>query len=166
MAYYIRKISRAKWPKEEFVTGDLECVSADAITNCTKTTQNKLSLWRVDSPSNTVDDIVPLILGFEKLNNCDVIYISEQDLKDAGIKVEQSIEDANVCIDNLKKNHYNAEIIDYYGLGKFAQVVLKSLGSHRRYRDKEIKGKLNGMLANHEIESTMIASSLYEKLIG
>ena len=51
MAYYIRKIARSKWQESQLSTDEDEAieevkrVKADAITNCIKTTGNKLSLW-------------------------------------------------------------------------------------------------------------------------
>lgn len=54
MAYYVRKISRSKWQdnplstNEEKALQEIRNVAADAITNCIKTTGNRLSIWRVE----------------------------------------------------------------------------------------------------------------------
>lgn len=54
MAYYVRKISRSKWQENPLnadckeAEQEVQHVAADAITNCTKTTGNKLSLWKVE----------------------------------------------------------------------------------------------------------------------
>lgn len=170
MVYYIRKIARSKWQANalssdaELAEKEVKSVSSDAITNCTKTKGNKLSLWKVEQKSDTINDIIPLIVGFERPDTCDVIYISEEDLKEEGLVVEKSKEDANVPIEELKENHYNAIVGDYEGLGKFAKVVLKSLNNHKRFKGKEVKEKLQLMLENHEIEENMISKKLYEKI--
>lgn len=170
MAYYVRKIARSKWqanpldkdsPNAERV---IQKVAADAITNCTKTTGNKLSLWKVEEINNTIDDIVPLIIGFERPDTCDVVYISEEELENEGIKLEQSSIDANTPIEEFKKLHYNALVNDYEGLGRFAKVVLISLENHKRFKGKEVKEKLQEMLENHELEKGMISDKLYEKI--
>lgn len=170
MAYYVRKIARSKWqenPLDKSLPNTdviVQKVAADAITNCTKTTANKLSLWKVEKINNTIDDIVPLIIGFERPDTCDVIYIPEEVLKNEGIELEQSSIDANTPIEELKKLHYNAIVNDYEGLGKFAKVVLVSLENHKRFKGKEVKEKLQKMLENHEIEKGMISDKLYEKI--
>lgn len=54
MAYYVRKIARSKWQENQLSANkeqaieEVKNVKADAITNCIKTTGNKLSLWRVE----------------------------------------------------------------------------------------------------------------------
>jgi len=84
MAYYVRKIARSKWQEKQLsedaaqAIEEVKSVKADAITNCIKTTGNKLSLWRVEEKSDSIDDIIPLIIGFERPDTCDVIYISDE----------------------------------------------------------------------------------------
>lgn len=143
---------------------EIKSVAADAITNCIKTTGNKLSLWMIEEKRDSVDDIIPLIIGFERPDTCVIIYISDEMFSEEGIILEQSPEDANTPIEELKKYHYNAIINDYEGLGKFAKVVLKSLNNHKRFKGKEVKTKLREMLDNHEIDKEMISDKLYEKI--
>lgn len=80
------------------------------------------------------------------------------------ISLEQSSDDANTPIEELKQYHYNAIVKDYEGLGKFARIVLKSLNNHKRFKGKEVKTKLQDMLNKHEIEKDMISEKLYEKI--
>lgn len=170
MAYYVRKISRSKWQDnplsadEEKALQEVKRVAADAVTNCIRTTGNKLSLWRVEEKRDSIDDIIPLIVGFDRPDTCDIIYISEDVFWQEGIVIEQSSEDANTPIEELKKYHYNAIVDDYEGLGKFARVVLRSLSNHRRFKGKEVKTKLREMLDHQEISQEMISDKLYEKI--
>lgn len=170
MAYYVRKISRAKWQDSPLSTDEAEAinqvkkVAADAVTNCIKTTDNKLSLWKVEEKRDSIEDIVPLIVGFERPDTCDIIYISDEIFSEEGIFLEQSPEDANTPIAGLREFHYNAIVRDYEGLGKFAKIVLRSLGNHKRFKGREVKAKLKEMLQNHEIEKGMISDKLYEKI--
>lgn len=170
MAYYVRKISRSKWQEnplsadEEKALQEVKRVAADAVTNCIRTTGNKLSLWRVEERKDSIDDIIPLIVGFDRPDTCDIIYISEDVFLQEGIAIEQSSQDANTPIEELKKYHYNAIVDDYEGLGKFARVVLRSLGNHKRFKGKEVKTKLREMLDNQQINQEMISDKLYEKI--
>lgn len=170
MAYYVRKISRSKWQENPLSTDESKAsqevknVAADAITNCIKTTGNKLSLWKVEEKRDSIEDIIPLIIGFERPDTCDIIYIDDRMFYEEGISLEQSSQDANTPIEDLKKFHYNAVVKDYDGLGKFAKVVLKSLSNHKRFKGKEVKAKLQEMLNNHEISRDMISEKLYDKI--
>ena len=145
MAYYVRKIARSKWQETHLSSNEAQAreevkrVKADAITNCIKTSDNKLSLWRVDDKKDSIDDIVPLIIGFERPDTCDVVYISEEVFSEEQITLEQSSDDANTPIEELKQYHYNAIVKDYEGLGKFAKVVLKSLDNHKRFKGRKSK---------------------------
>ena len=91
MTYYVRKISRSKWQKDplsedqKIALDEIKGVRADAITNCIKTTGDKLSLWKVENKKDCIDDIVPLIVGFERPDTCDVIYIEESIFEKEGI---------------------------------------------------------------------------------
>ncbi|MEZ3460830.1 MAG: hypothetical protein K1W23_01430 [Lachnospiraceae bacterium] len=170
MAYYVRKISRSKWQEdplsadEEKALLEVKKVAADAVTNCIKTTGNKLSLWRVEEKRDSIDDIIPLIVGFERPDTCDIIYISDEVFLQEGIVIEQSSEDANTPIEELKQYHYNAIVEDFEGLGKFARIVLRSLDNHKRFKGKEVKTKLREMLDRQEIDREMISDKLYEKI--
>ena len=170
MAYYVRKISRSKWQEdplsadEEKALLEVKKVAADAVTNCIKTTGNKLSLWRVEEKRDSIDDIIPLIVGFERPDTCDIIYISDEVFLQEGIVIEQSSEDANTPIEELKQYHYNAIVEDYEGLGKFARIVLRSLDNHKRFKGKEVKTQLREMLDRQEIDREMISDNLYEKI--
>ncbi len=166
----MRKISRSKWQEdplsadEEKALLEVKKVAADAVTNCIKTTGNKLSLWRVEEKRDSIDDIIPLIVGFERPDTCDIIYISDEVFLQEGIVIEQSSEDANTPIEELKQYHYNAIVEDYEGLGKFARIVLRSLDNHKRFKGKEVKTKLREMLDRQEIDREMISDKLYEKI--
>lgn len=170
MAYYVRKIARSKWQENQLSANkeqaieEVKNVKADAITNCIKTTGNKLSLWRVEEKRDSIDDIIPLIIGFERPDTCDIIYISDEVFSEEEISLEQSSDDANTPIEELKQYHYNAIVKDYEGLGKFARIVLKSLNNHKCFKGKEVKTKLQDMLNKHEIEKDMISEKLYEKI--
>lgn len=121
-------------------------------------------IWRVEEKRDSIDDIIPLIIGFERPDTCDIIYISDEVFSEEEISLEQSSDDANTPIEELKQYHYNAIVKDYEGLGKFARIVLKSLNNHKRFKGKEVKTKLQDMLNKHEIEKDMISEKLYEKI--
>lgn len=69
MAYYVRKIARAKWALlEQDAENIIENYKADTIANDMKTQGNTLSLWRVESMDKK--DIDPVIVINSLLQRC------------------------------------------------------------------------------------------------
>lgn len=85
MAYYVRKIARAKWSLLEKDTEDIiENYNADTIANDMRTQGNTLSLWKVESLSE--EDIEPVVvinslLG-DTISKIDLMFIPEELLGD------------------------------------------------------------------------------------
>ncbi len=164
MSYYIRKITRAKWPEVDLEQIKPENISADAITGCIRTTSNKLSLWKVENTDDNLNNILPLITGFDKPNRCEFVYISEKLIKDANIDLQQSSEDANTIFENLNDTHYNAVVNDYKGLGVFAEIVVKSLGRYVRISEREVKDRLIQLIETGTINKKDLKDSMLMKL--
>src|SRR5680860_1384079 len=67
----VRKIEKAKWMQNDILNG--EEVSADAITNCTRTNKNKLSLWFIQDESNLDDAVLALTSQAQHLETIDTV---------------------------------------------------------------------------------------------
>ena len=164
MSYYIRKISRAKWPED--VSGvEVKDVRADAITGCMRTTSDELSLWKVDKIGNPEEDVLPIITGFEKPNRCEIVYIDEQLFIDQGIEVVQ--EKGNTPLKELADTHYEAFVKNYDGLGKFAKVILNSLkndGNFVKISDRQVKNIIKRLVESGRISSEQLNDTMQEKL--
>lgn len=172
MAYYVRKISRAKWNFDllnSHKDSAYQYVRADAITSCLRTTSDKLSVWKVnqkgDSAQENIEEALPLILGFEKLDTIDIVYLSEKDIYEMGLTCEHSPLDANVNKESLKEMHYNIDVGNYEGLGKFAQLVLKSGETHKRLKKSDIREKLKELLRSQKIIEEDMSQQLYLKVM-
>lgn len=170
MSYYVRKINRAKWPKQvnEIVQSSVDSIQADAITGCMKTSGNKLSLWKVDrfdgKNNNSIQNIWPIIAGFERPSRCDVIYISDEDLESVGIEVQQSPDDARTCIAGMDEYHYNAIVNDYKGLGEFARIITNALHTFYRFQDKDVATELKDMVNNGILKKSDLPDTMFCKL--
>ena len=71
MSLLVRKINRAKWLQTDIAHGD--DISADAITNCMKTTSNRLSVWEVESEAR-IEEAALAIASYNGIVNPNVIY--------------------------------------------------------------------------------------------
>lgn len=49
MSFYIRKVDTSKWEDELPEDGDVLDMAVDGITNCCKTYENCLSVWKTES---------------------------------------------------------------------------------------------------------------------
>ncbi|HXD92952.1 MAG TPA: hypothetical protein VNX01_07035, partial [Bacteroidia bacterium] len=80
MAFYVRKISRSKWEK-----GSQSDPDADAITGCTRTSQNTLSLWLVENDFDVEVDkaFLALACSMERADGFEVLLLEEQSVNEA-----------------------------------------------------------------------------------
>lgn len=89
MAYYVRKIARAKWALlEQDAENIIENYKADTIANDMKTQGNTLSLWRVESmDKKDIDPVIVInsLLG-DTISKIDLIFIPEDMIRDFALK--------------------------------------------------------------------------------
>ena len=146
-------------------TAVLEEVSADAITSCTRTKSNKLSLWKVDDKDNPKDAVLPLITGFEKPNRCEIVYIDENLLQSAGIELVK--EKGITPLKELEDTHYDAVVHNYAGLGKFAEIILTSLKDKTNFakvKDNDVKKLIMQLVESDRIKKEDLHEKMQEKL--
>lgn len=163
MSYYIRKISRAKWP-EDVSEVEVKDVRADAITGCLRTASDELSLWKVDKIGNPEEDVLPIITGFEKPNRCEIVYIDEQLFREQGIEVIQ--EKGNTPLEELADTHYEALVKNYDGLGRFARVILTSLKNDENFvklSDRKVKSIIKELVESGRLSAEQLNDTMQEK---
>ncbi len=161
MPTYIRKISRAKWQKgyeEGSIPSD---ANADAITGCTRTSDNTLSLWKVDNEGQIDEAILALSTSFQRLDGIDVLLIDDTDI-DATFVIEQT--EGNTPVNDLKDKHYDVKELKHSSLGNIAEIIIKQLNS-----DKAIKKTRNQVkvIINTAISSGRLSvGNLHPDLAG
>lgn len=126
MSILIRKIKRAKW--QEIVDKDNKLdTSADAITNCLKTFNNDLSVWKIDSMSDLNSAILCLITGSQQssLSKIDYIFFDEETLIKNGLILNETPGDT--VIDSLKNLHRDISQLTYSKLGIIKTLIIEFL---------------------------------------
>ena len=169
MAYYVRKFARAKWSLLEKGAEDIiDNYKADTIANDMRTTGNTLSLWKVDSLSDT--DIEPVIvinslLG-DTISKLDLMFIPEQYLE--SYILEQV--DGNTVVANYCNLHYN---VTQLTVGKhilFAKEIMLKIIAHenkngtqpghqpliRRYQEKKQLEMIEKWIKKGEIDFSQL----------
>ena len=85
MSLLVRKIDKSKWLQNN-ITAD-EDVSADDITICLKTSENKLSAWKVSTEHDIREAILAIVTGGDHLEAIDVITIDCKGITSDGINI-------------------------------------------------------------------------------
>jgi len=127
LAYYVRKISPAKWPQK----GQNLCVEqyrADAITGDLRTTEDTLSLWMIDNLDELENAVLALASGNDKIVTHNVLAIPEEKIEEYGFKLIETKGDTPVDI--LAHNHRDISEITYKDLGLFAELIADSINSN------------------------------------
>ena len=125
MAYYVRKIARAKWALlEHGAENVIENYKADTIANDMKTQGNTLSLWRVESmDKKDIDPVIVInsLLG-DTISKIDLIFIPEDMITDFTLKQK----DGNTVVSKYCNLHYDVVSLTVKKHILFAKdVVLK-----------------------------------------
>lgn len=166
MAYLIRKITYAKWqPCTSKQPGDYD---ADAITACTRTTKNTLSVWRTDNPDLNAAENRTLITAIasiqQTLDVMDLVVMEEDAFLQAGIDLIKTIGDSK--IDSMNVNHRDLSEINYDKLGIVSQKIVDAVKRENRYKRFSISD-VQDLLLNHygdEFQNSPIADRVKEKI--
>jgi len=124
MSLLVRKIDKGKWLQNN-ITAD-EDVSADAITICLRTSQNKLSVWKVSTETDIKEGILAIVSSGDHLEAIDIVTIDCQRIASKGINVTQNLEQSLTRVEDLKNTHYEITDLTYPKLGIIANCIVDS----------------------------------------
>ena len=168
MAYYVRKIVRAKWKLiDDGAKNVIGNYKADTVANDMRTQANTLSLWRVESLEEK--DVIPAVvinslLG-DTISDIDLIFIPEEMMTNFTLKQT----DGNTVVINYRDCHRDVVGLTVKSHILFANnVVLKILALEnrrkscdvitepgpliRKYRERALLPLINEWIDNNEIE--------------
>lgn len=163
MAYYVRKIARAKWNLLDPASKDIiENYKADTIANDLRTTGNTLSFWKSESLDEDVVEPIVLInsLMGDKIKTIDLLFVPDTMMS----SYELSPVDGDTVLEDYCKLHYNLIRLSVRGLLGFANdVVLKMLSSAEKHPElvRRLKERDQLMIICKWIDNGKLS---YEKL--
>lgn len=181
MSIIVRRINLGKWkdysihlPKRPLWKKIWDCwrvkynAPADAITNCLNTTSNELSVWVVDDIKHVDYALLAMAFGSKvsKLSTIDYILIDEKDLADNGMYFEQSLEDADTAIPQLKCFHHDIKSVHYEDLGKLQDIIVDTVrsGKQRRKTAAELNPMVEKAIDNGWIDYNILSADFVAKL--
>ena len=162
MAVLVRKINKAKWRQRD-VLNDEE-PSADAITNCLKTSQNSLSVWTIDDESHLSNAILALAAGFQRLDTFDVALINEDDLVGNGLTITET--PGITPYSAMIGRHRDISDLDYGGLGKVASLIISCLKNEtvKRYTKSTLIDLLRAAVLSGDVRLEDLQPSVQKEL--
>lgn len=163
MAFYIRKISPAKWPQKGEATAICD-IRADAITGDIRTTGDTISLWRIDTLEELNQAVLALASGGDKVVTYNVLTIPEETLLKYGFTLAKT--DGNTPVEGLVKTHRDVVGVNYGSLGKFAQLIIETINADKlcTVTKKQVKSLIIKAYKNGEINWEKLKERMREEI--
>lgn len=135
MSYLVRKISRAKWNDCDKNVEQL--VTADAVTNCLKTTKNTLSVWFAEQEKDIVNAKLALLATLERFDSVDFVVLNTADLDANELKL--IVSDGDTIAKPLIGLHRDISTFSLKELEKVAKLVQEQIiaGGTKRVMKKQ-----------------------------
>lgn len=158
----VRKIEKAKWMQNDILNG--EEVSADAITNCTRTIKNTLSLWFIQDESNLDDAVLALASQAQHIETIDIVMLDESSLKAEGLNMENS--QLELPVKRLNDSHFDVVGLNYSSLGIFASFIVSELKLEKvkRYTKAKIIKILQDSIGSGELQKENLNDNIRSKV--
>ncbi len=125
MTKLLRKINQSKWRK-----GDAGRVSADALTNCLKTSSNTLSVWRATDDDEGISNALIAMAGsFGNIETVDYVILDENEIANAGITIIES--NGDTYAKTLSNLHRDLSGLHYEEMGVVSRKILDAISSDK-----------------------------------
>ena len=159
MQLFVRKINRSKWNSSDDNVFNLP---SDAITSCTRTSRNTLSVWKITSENDLDEAVLALASNFQKLEAIDVVILDGDYLVKATIEQEQT--NGITPVTDLIEYHYDLKNLNYYKIGLVAEHIIKRirLNKVKRYTITELKELLKKAIEQDRLKIEDLNESVAE----
>ena len=159
----IRKINKSKWFQIDIKNDD--DVSADAITNCLKTTKNTLSVWSIEIEEDIETAILAIASNLDHIETIDVVILNDEKLQEYGIKIITSM--GNTPIDSLKEIHRDLAELTFSKLGQIKDHIVERIRNDKikRFTKRDLKKILKNAIEKGFLELDDLNDSVRNKII-
>ena len=104
-------------------------ISADAITQCMKTTKNSMSVFEISSKVDINEAFLAISSNFDRLDSFDVVILVKQEITERDYNCVQSL--GITPVENLNNTHWDITGLSYGKLGNIAEYM------HNRVSENE-----------------------------
>jgi len=148
MSYLLRMFSSSKWlPCLEL---DQASYEADAVTGCTRTSKNTLSVWHTNSDDFESEHnkklITALALSMTKAQTFDVVLLDPANITNKGIEIVAS--KGQSLLDSINTDHRDLSAINLNKLGLVGDEILMHLREELRFK-RVTKAEVIGYVFKH-----------------
>lgn len=163
MAYYIRKVTPAKWNGEIPDDGNYLKLGTDGVTNCCRTTENELSIWKTESNDPQSDEnktlIAAIATGSDRPATMDFIFISDEELEKNNLSLK--VKPGKIPIESMRNLHRDIENLDIDKLGRVGILIHRKVNSDaeiHRVSQSKIKQYVKSEFPDGSAESDILKS--------
>lgn len=162
MSYLVRKINKAKWYQIDIENDDN--VSADAITNCLKTSKNTLSVWKIETEEDLDQAVLALVTNQDHLDTIDIVILEESSLLKYNLNIVASPGDTPV--ENLINAHRNISDLTFSKLGEVKNHIVERIRKKKlkRYTVGSLKRLLNTAIENGILKKDDLKEDVQKKI--
>lgn len=162
MPFLVRKIEKAKWMQNDVISG--EDISADAITNCMKTTGNTLSTWQAVGESDVSEAILAIVAGHQHLDAIDIVCLNRESLEKKGLILEST--SGNTPVRDLVNRHIDISSLTYTTLGIVGREIVEEIKAKKvmRYTKGMLRKLLNDAILKGRFQRDDLNESLRNRL--
>lgn len=134
MSYLLRKITRKKWDPN--MESDPSHYTADAITGCTRTTQNTLSVWHSDKKDFNSEEsnllVTALASSMERPDAIDLVWLKEPWLIHQGVVIKETQGGSKCEIAN--DNHKDLVDLRHKDLALVGEHIVQQLSKSENFK--------------------------------
>lgn len=166
MGFFVRKVSRVRWPDGENdkfrSAGEL---SADAITCDLKTESNEFSWWKIDNLDALETMAISIASVFDTEASIFVVAVPEEKIMELHLNVDNTPQHGITAISELRKCYYDIGKLNVNRLLDIAKLVATSIQEKRVLwiSKKTILDKLKKLKEDGEVDSSCLGKA-YSRL--
>lgn len=134
--HLVRKVNKAKWFQIDILNNS--DVTADAITNCLKTTNNTLSVWSIKEENDVNNAVLAISSGLDHIETIDVVILEKETIEKHKIKIVVS--NGNTPISTFVNSHRDLSNLTFTKLGFIKDHIVE------RIRENKLKRFTKGTL--------------------
>ena len=129
-----------------------------------RTRDNKLSVWKADTPEDIDDAIVALALNRDSIQKISCFLLNENDLEKIHIKISDEKKGEAAGLDNsILNKHRDLIEIDYWRLGFLAEYMTE-LAKDKKNRADFSEKRVKTLLEKYKMEKKIIPEQVKEQL--
>ena len=160
----VRKIDRGNWMNGNDVR---ETPSANAITNCLKTStrKNTLSVWRINNETELDEAVLAIVSGQDHLVTIDVVLLDDEYFIECQISIEET--EGKTPITDLKNSHRDLCFLDYVTLGKVAYHIVDKIKVNKsvRFTESKLKKIIKDAIDKKRLELSDLKEDIRKKMV-